>query len=176
LAALGCEAADINLELLTTDTEGSKKQAEVLQQQIQSVLGINITIKQVPYSDRLKMESDRDFELVFTGWAPDYSDPYTYLELQIGNAYYNYGGYNMDFDGNVVENEYDKYMEFAATTSDKQARMDALFAAEKQLLEDGGIVPLLLRRVLYMKNENLEGLALYFLGARIDFTRAYWAE
>ena len=48
--------------------------------------------------------------------------------------------------------------------------------AEKQLLEDGGIVPLLLRRVLYMKNDNLEGLALYFLGARIDFTRAYWAE
>ena len=67
-------------------------------------------------------------------------------------------------------------MEFAATTSDKQARMDALFAAEKQMLEDGAVVPLLLRRVLYMKNENLEGLALYFLGARIDFTRAYWAE
>jgi len=175
LEALGCEAGDITLELLTTDTEGSKKQAEVLQQQIQSVLGINISIKQVPYKDRLKMESERDFELVFTGWAPDYSDPYTYLELQIADAYYNYGGYNLDFDGNVIENEFDKNMEFAATTSDKQARMDALFAAEKQLLEDGGIVPLLLRRVLYMKDEGLQDLALYFLGARIDFTRAYWA-
>ena len=176
LAALGCEAADITIELLTTDSEGSKKQAEVLQQQIQSVLGINIAIKQVPYKDRLKMEADHDFELVFTGWAPDYSDPYTYLELQIGDAFYNYGGYNKDFEGNVVENEYDKWMEIAQTTTDKQERMDALFEAEKQLLEDGGIVPLLLRRVLYMQNENLEGLALYFLGARIDFTRAYWAE
>ena len=176
LEALGCEASDITIELLTTDTEGSKKQAEVLQQQIQSVLGINITIKQVPYKDRLKMEADHDFELVFTGWAPDYSDPYTYLELQIGNAFYNYGGYNKDFEGNVVENEYDKWMEIAQTTTDKQERMDALFAAEKQLLEDGGIVPLLLRRVLYMKNDGLQDLALYFLGARIDFTRAYWAE
>ncbi|MBR2027951.1 MAG: peptide ABC transporter substrate-binding protein [Oscillospiraceae bacterium] len=175
LAALGCEAADINIELLTTDSEGSKKQAEVLQQQIQSVLGINITIKQVPYKDRLKMEADHDFELVFTGWAPDYSDPYTYLELQIGNAFYNYGGYNKDFNGNVVENEYDKWMEIAQTTTDKQERMDALFEAEKQLLEDGGIVPLLLRRVLYMKADGLQDLALYFLGARIDFTRAYWA-
>ena len=175
LEALGCEASDITIELLTTDTEGSKKQAEVLQQQIQSVLGINITIKQVPYKDRLKMEADHDFELVFTGWAPDYSDPYTYLELQIGNAFYNYGGYNKDFEGNVVENEYDKWMEIAQTTTDKQERMDALFAAEKQLLEDGGIVPLLLRRVLYMKADGLQDLALYFLGARIDFTRAYWA-
>lgn len=176
LAALGCEAADITIELLTTDSEGSKKQAEVLQQQIQSVLGINIAIKQVPYKDRLKMEADHDFELVFTGWAPDYSDPYTYLELQIGDAFYNYGGYNKDFEGNVVENEYDKWMEIAQTTTDKQERMDALFEAEKQLLADGGIVPLLLRRVLYMKNDGLQDLALYFLGARIDFTRAYWAE
>lgn len=175
LEALGCEASDITLELLTTDSEGSKKQAEVLQQQLQTVLGINITIKQVPYSDRLKMESDHDFELVFTGWAPDYSDPYTYLELQIGSAFYNYGGYNKDFDGNVVENEFDKWMEIAQTTTDKQERMDALFEAEKQLLADGGIVPLLLRRVLYMKDEGLQDLALYFLGARIDFTRAYWA-
>ena len=176
LKELGCEAADIDLELLTTDTENSKKQAEVLQQQIQNALGIKITIKQVPYKDRLSMESKHEFELVFTGWAPDYSDPYTYLELQIGSAYYNYGGYNKDFEGNVIENDFDKYMEIAATTQDKQERMDALFAAEKQLLEDGGIVPLLLRRVLYMKNDKLEGLALYFLGARIDFTRAYWAE
>ena len=176
LEELGCTAADIDLELLTTDTENSKKQAEVLQQQIQEALGITITIKQVPYKDRLSMESKHEFELVFTGWAPDYSDPYTYLELQIGSAYYNYGGYNKDFEGNVIENDFDKYMEIAATTQDKQERMDALFAAEKQLLEDGGVVPLLLRRVLYMKNENLEGLALYFLGARIDFTRAYWAE
>lgn len=175
LEALGCEAGDIELELLTTDTESSKKQAEVLQQQIQEELGIVITIKQVPYKDRLKMESERDFELVFTGWAPDYSDPYTYLELQIADAYYNYGGYNLDFDGNVIENDFDKYMEIAATTQDKQERMDALFAAEKQLLEDGAIVPLLLRRVLYMKADGLQDLNLYFLGARIDFTRAYWA-
>ncbi|MBQ5313687.1 MAG: peptide ABC transporter substrate-binding protein [Oscillospiraceae bacterium] len=176
LEALGCEAGDIELELLTTDTENSKKQAEVLQQQIQEELGIVITIKQVPYKDRLKMESERDFELVFTGWAPDYSDPYTYLELQISDAAYNYGGYNLDFDGNVIDSTFDDLMEFAATTTDKQARMDALFEAEKTMLEDAAVVPLLLRRVLYMQNENLEGLNLYFLGARVDFTRAYWAE
>ena len=161
---------------MTTDTENSKKQAEVLQQQIQEELGIVITIKQVPYKDRLKMESERDFELVFTGWAPDYSDPYTYLELQISDAAYNYGGYNLDFDGNVIDSTFDDLMEFAATTTDKQARMDALFEAEKTMLEDAAVVPLLLRRVLYMQNENLEGLNLYFLGARVDFTRAYWAE
>ena len=176
LEALGCEAKDITLELLTSDSEGAKKQAEVLQQQIQKELGINITIRQVPYKDRLKMESERDFELVFTGWAPDYSDPYTYLELQIASAFYNYGGYNLEADGKtVIENDYDKYMEIARTTSGKE-RMDALFNAEKTMLEDGAIVPLLLRRVMYMKNEKLEGIELYFLGARMDYTRAYWAE
>ena len=177
LEALGCEAGDIEIELLTTDSEGSKKQAEVLQQQIQNELGIVITIKQVPYKDRLKMESERDFELVFTGWAPDYSDPYTYLELQIADAYYNYGGYNLEADGvTVIENEFDKYMEIAKTSTDKKERMDAMFNAEKQMLEDGAIVPLLLRRKMYMINPNLKDCVFYFIGADIDFTRAYWAE
>ena len=128
-------------------------------------------------TDRLKMEADHDFELVFTGWAPDYSDPYTYLELQIADAYYNYGGYNLEADGvTVIENEFDKYMEIAKTSTDKKERMDAMFNAEKQMLEDGAIVPLLLRRKMYMINPNLKDCVFYFIGADIDFTRAYWAE
>lgn len=40
--------------------------------------------------------------------------------------------------------EYDKYIDASKTTSGKE-RMDNLFNAEKTLLEDGALVPLLLR-------------------------------
>lgn len=42
--------------------------------------------------------------------------------------------------------EYDKYIDASKTTSGKE-RMDNLFNAEKTLLEDGALVPLLLREI-----------------------------
>ncbi|MFI3209376.1 MAG: peptide ABC transporter substrate-binding protein, partial [Eubacteriales bacterium] len=73
------DPADIEVEFLTTDTDKSRIQAEVIQAQLQTNLGITVTIKQVTYAQRLELESDRDFDMVFTGWVPDYPDPYSYL-------------------------------------------------------------------------------------------------
>ena len=87
-------AADIKLELLTTDTEGAKKQAEVLQEQFQKNLGITVEIKQVTYKQRLEMEQKKEYDMVVTGWVPDYSDAYSYLELWISDGQYNHSGYN----------------------------------------------------------------------------------
>ena len=44
--------ADIKITLLTTDTDGAKKQAEVLQEQYQKNLGITVEINQVTYKQR----------------------------------------------------------------------------------------------------------------------------
>ena len=49
--------ADIKITLLTTDTDGAKKQAEVLQEQYQKNLGIKVEINQVTYKQRLQMEN-----------------------------------------------------------------------------------------------------------------------
>ncbi|MEG3029683.1 MAG: peptide ABC transporter substrate-binding protein [Oscillospiraceae bacterium] len=167
LKELGKTADQIELEMMTTDTERSKKQAEVLQQQIQDVLGIKITIKQVPYKQKLDLDDKHEFEISFGGWAPDYSDPYTYLELWPTGASYNQGSYSSEV--------YDNYIKQAKEcVNDPKARMDALFNAEKTLCEDGAIVPLLLRQRQYMVDDSFKGTEMYFLGADINFVYAYF--
>jgi len=165
MAALGVtDPAKIDIELLTTDQERTRIEAEVLQNQIQTALGITVTIRQVPYKQRLQMESDHEFEMVVTGWAPDYPDPMTYLELWTTNSPYNHGSYKSA--------AYDGYIEEGITNTDPKQRMDALFNAEKTLLEDGAIVPLQLRRMAMLINPKVKGFETYFVGLNYDYIYA----
>ncbi|MCG8513013.1 MAG: peptide ABC transporter substrate-binding protein [Halanaerobiales bacterium] len=155
--------AEIELEFLTTDHDTSRIQAEVLQHMIQQ-LGIKVEIRQVTYKQRLTMEAEHQFDMVFSGWAPDYDDPLTYLELWVSDGPYNHGGFN--------NQEYDALIKQAIYETDQRQRMDALFAAEKVLLEEAGICPLQFRRIPYMINPRVKGLIRYYIGAREDFVTA----
>lgn len=157
------DAAAITVELLTTDTENAKKQAEVIQEQLQKALGITVSIKQVTYKQRLELENDRDFDMVSTGWVPDYSDPYSYLELWISDGIYNHSNYNNP--------EYDKLLEETLTETDAKTRMDELAQAEKIFLEDAAVVPLHLRRNQLLINEKVKDFKTYFVG--YDYNLVY---
>jgi len=158
------DPSKIELELLTTDTDRTRIEAEVIQNQLVSSLGITVNIKQVPYKQRLEMESKHEFEMVASGWAPDYSDPMTYLELWTTDSSYNQGSYKSD--------AYDAYVKDARTNTDAKLRMDALFNAEKTLLEDGGIMPQQLRRIAVMINPKVKGFETYFVGINYDYIYA----
>ncbi|MEG2200201.1 MAG: hypothetical protein RRY25_07965, partial [Anaerovorax sp.] len=107
------------------------------------------------------MEDKHEFQLVVTGWVPDYSDPYSYLELWTSESTYNHGSYKSE--------AYDKFMKDSITITDPKARMDSLFNAEKTLLEDGGIIPMQLRRNAMLKNEKISGFETYFVGLNFDY-------
>jgi oligopeptide transport system substrate-binding protein len=165
MEALGVsDPSEIELELLTTDVERTRKEAEIIQDDLESKLGIKINIRQVPYKQRLEMEGNKEFEMVVTGWAPDYSDPMTYLELWTTDSGYNHGSYSNP--------EYDAKIELARTSTDQQERMDAMFEAEKILLEDGAIIPLQLRRIAMLTNPDLVGFESYFVGLSYEYTYA----
>ncbi|XCP84864.1 peptide ABC transporter substrate-binding protein [Roseburia hominis] len=157
-------AADIKITLLTTDTEGAKKQAEVLQEQFQKNLGITVEIDQVTYKQRLEREQVLDYDMVVTGWVPDYSDAYSYLELWISDGQYNHSGYNNP--------RYDELLKGSQTETDAKKRQDMLFEAEKIFLEeDAALVPLQLRRDQYLVNPKIKNFNVYFVG--YDFNLVY---
>ncbi|MDF2676018.1 MAG: hypothetical protein K0Q97_308 [Bacillota bacterium] len=158
------DPSKIELELLTTDQERTRIEAEVLQNQLQTALGITVNIRQVPYKQRLEMESNHEFEMVVTGWVPDYPDPMSYLELWPTGSPYNHGSYSSAV--------YDGYIKDALSNTDAKLRMDALFNAEKTLLQDGAIVPLQLRRNAMLINEKVKGFETYFVGINFDYIYA----
>ena len=92
LSELGLSSAsDISLKLVVSDSDTAKKEAEVVANQWKNNLGINVDINMVPYATKnaLLVPDSDEYDIIMSGWAPDYSDPYSYLEL-----WYSTSGYN----------------------------------------------------------------------------------
>ena len=137
--------------------------SEVIANQFNTALGINVEIEMVPYKTKNTRMNAKEYEMIYTGWAPDYSDPNTYLELWESTSSYNYLNYNSP--------EYDAQMALSRETTGKE-RMDALFAAEQILLEDGALVPLQLRLVHYLVSDRVQGFETYFVGYDLNYLYA----
>ena len=42
---------------------------------------MTVNIKLQPFKQKLKLESDQDYDFSYGGWNPDYADPMTYLDM-----------------------------------------------------------------------------------------------
>lgn len=157
-------ASDITLELLTSDMERTKKEAEVLQALLQDALGIQITITMIPFTDRIERENVGDYQMVISGILPDYPDPISFLESWETTSPYNHCNYSCE--------EYDNLLQKAYHTGDAKERMDTLAEAEKVFMEDGGLVPLQFRMNAKLVNKNVTGVTNYFSGYNINFIYA----
>lgn len=148
-------ASDIVLELTSTDNESTKKICEVVQNLLQTNLGIVVNIRQVTYNEIYStVFPTGDYQFGYGGWGPDYDDPYTYLELFLGSNPNNYSNY--------VNPEVDALLAQARSDSNEASRMDALGEAEKLILEDGALLPLQMRTVHYLLDDDLTGIVFYY--------------
>lgn len=162
-------ASDITITITTTDQEQSKKIAEVCQNLLSTSLGINVEVRQVTYKNIYgEVLPKGDYELAYAGWGPDYSDPYTYLELFKGDNSYNYSKYNNP--------EYDALLEASNTETDAKTRMDELNQAEQIVLDDGALVPLQCRQEHYLLNPQMKNVSFYFSGLNLDWPYAEKTE
>lgn len=155
------DASEISIELLTSDTERTKKEAEVIQALLQDSLGIEIKVNLVPRADRLSREDTGDYDMVVSGIQPDYPDPISFLESWETDSPYNHTNYS--------NAEYDALLQEAYHSGDAQHRMDTLAKAEKFFMEDGGLVPLQFRRNARLLNKDISGITNYFCGYDINF-------
>ena len=158
-------ASDITVAITTTDAESSKKVAEVCQNLLSTALGINVEVHQVTYKNVFsEILPKGKYEIAYSGWGPDYSDPYTYLELFKSGNPYNYSKYKND--------EFDSLLDASNTELDAKTRMDMLNKAEQILLDDGALVPLQCREEHYLLNPQMKNVSFYFCGLNLDWPYA----
>lgn len=129
----------VALTLLNDDQGADKQTAEYLQNQWEKHLpGIKISLRTVPYKNRLSLDQNGDFQLELTRWGPDYADPSTYTDLfKKDNKSYNTEGY--------ANSKYDQLVNDAETklATAPEERLNNFIKAEKVLLQDdAAIVPL----------------------------------
>ncbi|UQS84110.1 peptide ABC transporter substrate-binding protein [Bombilactobacillus thymidiniphilus] len=136
LAETGNNGKKFNFVLLSDDTDAAKKQSEFLQNQLEKLPGMKVTLSNVPFKTRLSRSTSGDFDMVVTAWNADFPDPINFLTLLTSNASYNRGGWsNSQFDSLV-----DKSM--GADANNPQARWQDMKDAQNILNDQQGVVPL----------------------------------
>ena len=128
------DPSEIQFTLNYAEAESTRKIVEVIQAQWQENLGVTVTIEPVPYAVLYDNQGTGNFEMMYTGWTPDYDDPVSYLELFVSTGGYNHSHYNNP--------DYDAAMANAQNTQDVKERCDYLFEAEQIVCDDLPIIML----------------------------------
>ena len=90
----------VEIEILTYDNDSGKRTGEFLQSELADLEGLTATISNLPFEQKLEMETNGEFDISFAGWGPDYPDPLTFLDtMRTGNQYAKQVGYdNSEFN------------------------------------------------------------------------------
>ena len=142
LKELGLDQAP-TIELLGDDTSAAKQSLQFVQEQLRVNLGANVQITSVPFKERLERGKSQRFDLLMSGWGPDYNDPMTFLDLFTTNNGFNRGKYSNP--------EYDQLIQKSNANPDFKERFEDLAKAEEILINDAAIVPLYYRTKIAVK-------------------------
>jgi oligopeptide transport system substrate-binding protein len=150
------------IKLLGADTSSTRKFCEAVQDMLLKNLGIKLELVNVPSKQRLQLTNERDYEMVFANWFPDYDDPMTYLDIWITGGGFNRSDYhNPDYDNLIKE---------AKAATDEKVRQQKMFEAEKILIEDMTVVPVYWGANAYVQSDKLVNYVRSMVGADPDCT------
>ncbi|MTD37530.1 peptide ABC transporter substrate-binding protein [Erwinia sp. CPCC 100877] len=161
----------LDIDILSSDADSSKKTVEYIQSAIQESLdGTKVTVSPVPFSVRLDRSNKGDFKLAIGGWGADYVDPSSFLDLFQTGVSYNRGRYS--------NAEYDKLVEAAATTNanDPEKRWENMVDAEKVIMGDMGVIPLYQKAEAHLRAEKVKDVGFHPAGAQYDYKWTYISE
>lgn len=120
------------IRLLTGNTSIEVKEANFIQEELRTKLGLNVEVTTVSFKDRLALTRQKNFDIVLNTYSPKVNDPISVL-----NRWYN--------KGNEV---YDNMLDTANSEQNTTKRLELLAKAEKYLIDEAIIAP------LYYSTEN----------------------
>jgi len=154
-AELGEDTMEI--KFLVDDTSLQQNIAVVIKSQLESALpGLTVNLTVEPKKQRIADSFAGDFDLVMTGWGPDYADATTYLSMFTTGNSVNFGQWsNADYDALIEEC-------MAGDLISKPAeRLEALKKAEAIGMEEAVMMPLYQQSNAVMIKPNVTGVAFH---------------
>lgn len=155
------------LEFLTTDSDTSKRIGEYIQNQLEVNLeGLSIEIKQVPFKQKQQLESQGEFELLYSSWIADYPDPLTFLEtFTTSGKFGSNSGYKSE--------EYNNLINEAKNSLTLEESWKKYAEAETVLLDDAYIAPVYQSSAAYLEKSNVKDIVKSSYGAKNTYKWAY---
>jgi len=140
--------------LLLEDQTETQNVAAVLKEQLESALpGVTINLEVKPKKQRVEDIQNGNYEVCLTRWGPDYADPMTYLNMWVTGNSNNYGLWsNPEYDAIIADCTTGAYI------TDLSARWEAMYDAEKIVMEEAVIVPLYTKADANMIKTGVSGI------------------
>ncbi|WP_028782052.1 peptide ABC transporter substrate-binding protein [Thalassobacillus devorans] len=158
----------VELELLGGDSEVAKEMDAYLKNQLEQLEGLTVNVKPVPFKERLRLDTEMEYELQNSGWGPDYIDPNTFLNMWVTDGGNNKTGYSNE--------EYDALIEKANNelALEPVKRFETFLEAEKMLIkEDAVLAPLYQRAVAKLWKPYVKGVITNPMGPDYTYKYAY---
>lgn len=151
-AELGTDTFEF--ELLVEDQTETQNVAAVIKDQVEKALpGVTLNIKVEPKKQRVADIQDGNYEVCLTRWGPDYADPMTYLGMWVTDCDNNYGLWSdAAFDAIIADCTTGAYI------TDAEARWNAMYDAEKIVMDQAVIIPLYTKANANMIKTGVEGV------------------
>ncbi|MDO8685443.1 MAG: peptide ABC transporter substrate-binding protein [Clostridiales bacterium] len=137
------------IELIYNTSEGHKKIAEKVQEQLKKNLNINIKITNMEWAVFVEERNNGNYTFARDGWGADYNDPMTFLDMWTSSSGNNNTGWKSD--------AYDKLIKDAQNTGDLKKRFEYLHQAEDIFLTDMPVMPFYYYTQAIMENAKLKG-------------------
>jgi oligopeptide transport system substrate-binding protein len=148
--------------LLTGDNPQSNKIAEYYQDTLKRQLGLDVRIDGQIFKQRLAKMLAGDFDIVMTGWGPDYADPLTFGDLFMTG--------NVNNRGNYSSAAYDRQVRIAQNSTDPAVRAAAFGALQQIVFDDAVILLEYESALLYTVDPRITGVVRRVIGTDPDYT------
>lgn len=167
LKELNMKLEDIGTVSLIVNTgDVGIKEGQFYQEQLNKNLGLNVQLEPVTFQIRLQRTKQKDFQIVLSGWGPDYNDPMTFMDMWLTTSSY-------AVETGFSNPEYDKLILSAKASGDNKYRMDAMAKAEAILMDEMTIAPTFFRKKFTLVKPHVKGVIRRPLSPDPDF---YYAE
>lgn len=149
LKEAGVEPDTLEIELLYNTSENNKNTMAAIADMLSNI-GIKAKLNETEGATYFNyLREDGPFDIARAGWIGDYNDPQNFLFLFGSDVSFNYSKWKNP--------EYDALMAKAETITDMPARAEVLAEAERLLLKEVGIIPLLYYSSRALVADNVEG-------------------
>ncbi|ETY74728.1 peptide ABC transporter substrate-binding protein [Lactiplantibacillus fabifermentans] len=153
----------LNIKLLSDDTDAGKKATEYIQGSWEKLPGLTVTNQNVPFKTRLSRSESGNFDTVISAWNADFTDPISFLSLFTSSNSYNNGKYS--------SSEYDSLINKAngSDANNTTARWNDMVKAEKQLMNDQGVIPIYQQATSHLTRTSLKGIIYNTAGSQYNY-------
>lgn len=151
---LGTDTFEFTMIFGNNEGDEVTKVAQAIKEQVEATLtGVTITLAPMTKAERLEKMQNDNYDIALTRWGPDYADPMTYLGMWVTNNANNYGFWsNADYDRIIADCTTGQYV------SDYDARWNALYEAERLVMEEAVIAPLYTKANANLINTAVTGV------------------